>query len=657
MADVIGNISWNGKPVREQVVIPLIGTVDDWIDHMGVVNAIQDPANPSNLLMDIGLIWDDSDDMLFDVGLVFNAAKWQEPDANKWTTDNILAVAADEPVASAALATLRDVTRRLLRFGSGSDAAKPIDIGQAEMIYLRRLVSNLRKALDPALYEQAVTEARAHAGGVMRGVKAQEGQQELPGATEDADVGEVTTDAETEPQNGTEPVVPAIAASAKAPMASQAYAWAPEDLPKPYQDEAGDIWKCVSRAGMVYQPFSGESCLITREILQAVVQSFGKAYQYVDVPIGHEWDSPDKNTGFIREVRLEEHPKGLRLWALFHFTEPDIKEKVLRGTIADCSIWIDNAVLDMTNGTDLYEWALAHVCLTNKPLMTNLGAFTAAPKIGYKGQVAQLYTSQLPEHSGKGARTMAAKFEVSATVEMTTPHDLAATGAVYFVAEVREGENAYALASTLGDRIEWFLEDEIQAADPATLADMSGSPAVPGLSAQHPVPVGQLSDMTLNMALQRRGFSLDGLGKMVAANRGARVNAIKLALEGKEPLDGVTIVPGTRHHPSVVAAVVKLLQEEPTKRKFAVDMDGACVQVDELVLAVVNAIPAEQRFKEPGFSIPRHEAPLHGDATTETAEQRRERLAAIEATLPGSKAKKNGAAKKNGSAPDSVSTQ
>jgi hypothetical protein len=32
-------------------------------------------------------------------------------------------------------------------------------------------------------------------------------------------------------------------------------------------------------------------------------------------------------------------------------------------------------------------------------------------------------------------------------------------------------------------------------------------------------------------------------------------------------------------------------------------------------------------------------------------------LAAIEAALPGSKAKKNGAAKKNGSAPDSVSTQ
>ncbi len=55
-------------------------------------------------------------------------------------------------------------------------------------------------------------------------------------------------------------------------------------------------------------------------------------------------------------------------------------------------------------------------------------------------------------------------FDVGQRVELTQPHDLAAEGVIYQVAEVRTGANVYAIQSEQGDILRWFLEEELTAA-------------------------------------------------------------------------------------------------------------------------------------------------------------------------------------------------
>lgn len=80
------------------------------------------------------------------------------------------------------------------------------------------------------------------------------------------------------------------------------------------------------------------------------------------------------NTGFVREVWIEDEGDISKLVAKMEFTEPDVKEKALRGTYADVSCGIPWSV--MSRGRK-YGACLEHVCITNRPFIDGLGPFIA----------------------------------------------------------------------------------------------------------------------------------------------------------------------------------------------------------------------------------------------------------------------------------------
>jgi hypothetical protein len=105
------------------------------------------------------------------------------------------------------------------------------------------------------------------------------------------------------------------------------------------------------------------------------------AFKYVTIPKTHR-DGLEDNTGYIPDG-----PSGLRrrtredgkqvLQVALGFTEPDIKGKVMRGTIPDISggfffNWVNKAK------KKLYPLAMKHAALTGTPFMGNLDRFPAA---------------------------------------------------------------------------------------------------------------------------------------------------------------------------------------------------------------------------------------------------------------------------------------
>ena len=113
--------------------------------------------------------------------------------------------------------------------------------------------------------------------------------------------------------------------------------------------------------------------------LQELVQSFqDKAYNYVTIPLSD--DAKDHknltslNTGFVKDVWIEDKPNGTSvLKAKMHFTEPDVREKVTRGTIPDVSagVYFD---VERPDGKK-FGSALNHVVLTKQPFMDGLNPF------------------------------------------------------------------------------------------------------------------------------------------------------------------------------------------------------------------------------------------------------------------------------------------
>lgn len=80
------------------------------------------------------------------------------------------------------------------------------------------------------------------------------------------------------------------------------------------------------------------------------------------------------NTGFVRDLRIEDKEDGARLVADMEFTEPDVRERTLRGTYADVSCGIPWQVT--SRGKD-FGACLEHVAITNKPFIDSLGPFLA----------------------------------------------------------------------------------------------------------------------------------------------------------------------------------------------------------------------------------------------------------------------------------------
>lgn len=84
------------------------------------------------------------------------------------------------------------------------------------------------------------------------------------------------------------------------------------------------------------------------------------------------------NTGFVDRVWIEddeEDPNVAHLMGEFNFTEPDVKEKALRGTYADVSAGIP---FHISKDGKQYNAVLEHVCITNNPFVDNLKPYLLA---------------------------------------------------------------------------------------------------------------------------------------------------------------------------------------------------------------------------------------------------------------------------------------
>lgn len=96
--------------------------------------------------------------------------------------------------------------------------------------------------------------------------------------------------------------------------------------------------------------------------------------EHVTVPTSHA-DKVLENTGFVKGVRIGTDEKGrATLEAGIEFTEPDVKEKAQRGTIANTSAGILFDYIQKESGHK-YNAVMAHTALTNHPWLNGMKPF------------------------------------------------------------------------------------------------------------------------------------------------------------------------------------------------------------------------------------------------------------------------------------------
>ena len=113
--------------------------------------------------------------------------------------------------------------------------------------------------------------------------------------------------------------------------------------------------------------------------LSELVENFRKVGQRVQIPLTDEDKNDHKNklrlnTGFVTDIFIVDEGNVSKLVAKMQFTEPDVKDKVLRGTYADVSCGIP---WELHSRGEQYGAFLEHVCITNRPFIDNLGPFLA----------------------------------------------------------------------------------------------------------------------------------------------------------------------------------------------------------------------------------------------------------------------------------------
>lgn len=159
-------------------------------------------------------------------------------------------------------------------------------------------------------------------------------------------------------------------------------------------DESDDlIWKTVLREGQwkyspnrhgepVAKPMtivpSGVSDRSTLTVsMEELVKNFEDGtVEHVTVPLSHD-DRAEENTGFVRKLKLEKDEDGKNvIRAGIHFTEPDVREKALRGTIANTSGGILFDYINKESGSK--GTVLGHVALTNRPWLNGMKPFGSA---------------------------------------------------------------------------------------------------------------------------------------------------------------------------------------------------------------------------------------------------------------------------------------
>lgn len=158
-------------------------------------------------------------------------------------------------------------------------------------------------------------------------------------------------------------------------------------------------------AGLIKRPLKivkeGKSDMLTGTIsLEEIKRNFDQnAIPKVQIPLSDEKNDHKNitrvNTGFVEDLEIEEDEDGAKLVAKMNFTEPEVKEKVLRGTFADVSCGIP---WNVTSRGQPFGTALEHVAITNRPFLPDLGPFVAASDQLDDADIVHFATSETMEN-------------------------------------------------------------------------------------------------------------------------------------------------------------------------------------------------------------------------------------------------------------------
>jgi hypothetical protein len=162
-------------------------------------------------------------------------------------------------------------------------------------------------------------------------------------------------------------------------------------------EESKLVWKVVLRTGTwKLRPGPGGVKLkadlnVVRDggkkgdiVLTELKRSFdAKAKEYVTVPLSSHGNEEAANTGYVRELRIQDvagedgsQATQSLLWAGIEFTDSEVARKVQEKSIASVSggILFD---YERTEDGEKFPQILDHVCLTNKPWINGTGEFTS----------------------------------------------------------------------------------------------------------------------------------------------------------------------------------------------------------------------------------------------------------------------------------------
>lgn len=182
-------------------------------------------------------------------------------------------------------------------------------------------------------------------------------------------------------------------------------------------DNDGLIWKTFMREGTwAYSPEKGRAVKVPLTITKSGKSDPSKkiismadvkknfevgAIQHVTVPLSHD-DKTEDNTGFVKKLRYGKDEKGrTTLEAAIDFTEPDIKEKIERGTIPNVSAGIHFNYIDKESGKK-FDSVMGHLALTPKPWLGGMAPFgvKASENLTVVGFSEQLQTSDTTDLGG-----------------------------------------------------------------------------------------------------------------------------------------------------------------------------------------------------------------------------------------------------------------
>ena len=332
----IGELEYLAKPLGEQPLLVGIGIRDlgPNADHMGqLMEARDDQERP----LHCAWIWDDKEKRV--IACVFDGAKWRAKRAKRWTQESLKTAQSDAEV-------------RLL-----GPAATDDEVPSSMLAKFSDMVE--RVVLD-VMTEGPLPHAQKPPNGALDDAQTRQPQSVALGSVEIAD---------------------ALVGAGDSPSASadaefeNAVSFSAGNL-SPFRDAddgKSTVWKCVWRTGAAVNPVTGETTVITTDMLQSAHDSFGHVVEHVDIPLGHKLDDPESNTGRVDALELRQG--GDELWAKLRFTRKDIFERVKDGSILDVSVAAIPNAHDRKDPSRRYPWGLWHVALTNKPKVGGLGAF------------------------------------------------------------------------------------------------------------------------------------------------------------------------------------------------------------------------------------------------------------------------------------------